>query len=403
MMKMVEFEESCDGEKVESCDGVSEVKMKFVGVTKKGNKWRARVRDPKLKTTLNLGYYSTPEEADVAVKKKKLEFEAIYKAEDRLSNDKDVETCDGVSEVKRKFVGVSKNKNRWQARVRDSKLRRDVYAGSYSTREEAAVAVEKKKLELAEMCKGEDSSSMKTWEKLPKGVRFENGRWFVRVWNPKLKYYPSYGSYETCEEAAIVAEMKMAEFRDLQESEGEVGRKSECLNVEVPRGVRRVKTGKWVARIRDPMTKTRIWLGTYSTADEAIRAFNKKKDLLAAKMTKAASDGSKANETPVKVERELGYDSPISSLGADCLSNIAVDDESKHGILDFPGKMGNRLIDGSPTSVLEAENSDSASVSDKTCGLDFERAVSSGLVNEYGQLLGSFSELDEQMWLTLPD
>ncbi|KAK9665040.1 hypothetical protein RND81_14G086400 [Saponaria officinalis] len=462
MMNIVEIEESCNGEKVETRDGFSEVKNKFVGVTKYGNKWRARVRDQKLKTDLHLGCYSTPEEGALAVKKKKLELAELYKCEDSSS---------------------LKN-----------------HRGSF---------------------KG---------EKLPRGVRWENGRWRVRIRNTKLNYHPSFGSYKTCEEAAIVAEMKMAEFRDLQESEGEVGRTSECLNkqtsdVNVPRGVRRIQSGKWVARIRDPVAKTQIWLGTYNTVDEAIRAFNKKKDLIAAKMTKAASDeselsfvdrpgskanetpvkferelgfdsptpssgadclnnidvgdeseclnkqtggvnvprgvrriqsgkwvarirdpvaktqiwlgtyntadeaigafnkkkdliaakmtkaasdeselsfvdrpGSKANETPVKSERELGFDSPTSSSGADCLNNIAVGDESELGLLDIPGKLPNGLVNSSPTPVFDAENSTSASVSDKTCGLDFDRAVSLGFIDEYGQLQGEFSKFDEPMW-----
>ncbi|KAK9676198.1 hypothetical protein RND81_11G060700 [Saponaria officinalis] len=346
--------------------------------------------------------------------------------------------------------------------------------------EEAALAVKKKKLELAELYKCEDSSSLKNCrgyfkgKKLPSGVRWENGRWRVRIWN-KSNYRPSFGSYKTCEEAAIVAEMKMTEFRDLQKSEGEVGRTSQTSDVNVPRGVRRIQSGKWVARIRDPVAKTQIWLGTYSTADEAIRAFNKKKDLIAAKMTKAASDeselsfvdrpGSKANETPVKFERELGYDSPTSSSGADCLNNIAVGtyntadeairafnkkkdliaskttkaasdesessfvdetpvkferelgydsptspsgadclnniavgDESELGLLDIPGKLPNGIVNSSPTSVFDAKNSASASVSDKTCGLDFDRAVSLGFIDEYGQLQGEFSKFDEPMW-----
>ncbi|KAK9676204.1 hypothetical protein RND81_11G061200 [Saponaria officinalis] len=297
MMKVVECEGSCDGKEVENCDGVSEVKKKFVGVSKNGNKWRARVRDPKLKCDVSLGRYSTPEEAAVAVKRKKLEFEEIYKGED----------CLGMKKFTGYFNGV----------------------------------------------------------KLPCGVRRENGRWRVQVWHPKLKRHISGGSYKTCEEAAIVAEMKRAEFRDLQEPkkraefrdleerENEVARKSESLQeqtgvVKVPRGVRRIQSGKWVARIRDPIARTRIWLGTYNTVDEAIRAFNQEKDLLAAEMTKADCDGSEFTYT------------------------------------DKPGSINNAVRG-------DDENLNSAS-------LDFDRAVSLGFIDEYGQLQGEFSKFDEPMW-----
>nr|XP_018625762.1 ethylene-responsive transcription factor ERF118-like isoform X2 [Nicotiana tomentosiformis] len=132
--------------------------------------------------------------------------------------------------------------------------------------------------------------------------------------------------------------------------------KTTTFSSKLPSGVRKRKWGKYCAEIRDPFNKKKIWLGTFNTAEEASQVYQSKKLEFEGKIKMAKI---------AKTNKGISEKSELESKTSD----------SSNGVEE--------LLKGQWIQISD----------DKEVYISLKLGVP--IVDNYGFLLGEFSELDD--------